>query len=71
MDKQFLERGLIMFKSLFKSLILGATSGLGCAAGGWAWKNCMEEKANEIKQDRDKKKKSSSETEENWYTNKT
>lgn len=53
-----------MFKQFFKTLILGLTSGAAVAAGGWAWKNCMEAKANELKQECDKRKEQQPETEE-------
>jgi hypothetical protein len=28
---------------------MGLASGIAVAAGGWAWKNCLEEKANALK----------------------
>ena len=49
-----------MFKQFFKTLILGLTSGAAVAAGGWAWKNVMEAKANELKQKCDEQQKNAS-----------
>lgn len=54
-----------MANGFVKTLMLGVMSGIGCAAGGWIWKNGMEEKANELKQNHDKEKEGSSKTEEN------
>lgn len=46
-------------KQWLKTLILGLTSGVAVAAGGWAWKNCLEKKADELKQGYDGQKKDS------------
>lgn len=46
-------------KQWLKTLLMGLTSGLAVAAGGWAWKNCLEGKANELKKGYDRSKNSS------------
>lgn len=46
-------------KQWLKTLLMGVTSGLAVAAGGWAWKNCLEKKANELKAGYDQRKKDS------------
>jgi hypothetical protein len=55
-EHYFYERRFLMFKSFFKTLVLGLTSGAACAAGGWLWKNALEEKAEKAKQEIENKK---------------
>lgn len=51
-------------KQFLKTLLLGLTSGAAVAAGGWVWKNCLEEKATALKQGYDQQKKDSEEEED-------
>ena len=41
-------------KQWLKTLVMGVTSGVAVAFGGWAWKNYIEPKANELKQEYNK-----------------
>ena len=48
-EKYFYERSICDLKTWLKTLLLGVTSGLAAAAGGWLWKNCAEGKVDELK----------------------
>lgn len=39
-----------MFKKVATALLTGVASGLAVGLGGWLWKNCAEQKVNELKQ---------------------
>ena len=55
----------MFIKQLGKTIAVGITSGVACAAGGWWWKNYGEAKADELKQKIENQKKDKSETKEN------
>ena len=54
-----------MFKKLFNTLLFGLVSGGACAAGQWAWKNCLEEKANDLNNKIKDQQKETTKTKEN------
>lgn len=53
-----------MFKKVLTALATGLASGIAVAAGHWAWKNCLESKVNDLKQEYDQKKENSQIAEE-------
>jgi hypothetical protein len=48
-----------MFKKVLTALLTGVASGVAVGLGGWLWKNCAEQKANELKQAYDSPKNNS------------
>lgn len=53
-----------MFKKVLTALVTGVASGLAVGLGGWLWKNCAEQKANELKAGYDEQKRYSEEEED-------
>lgn len=48
-----------MFKKVMTALLTGIVSGAAVAAGGWVWKNCLESRVNELKQEYDQQRNDS------------